>query len=230
MNVAVTGASGHLGSFICPRLKLVGHTVQPIGRVLPDDLQADVIWHLAAPNHRDDQDCQDFMRFNEQVAATGIRVISAGTWWQYAGDEAAALEYTKTKQAQQALFDTTLVLFSVYGLKTRVARGYIPQLIEHANGGQQLRGASRQQRDWVHVEDVYRAFVAAMLAPDGVYDVATRTTFSPHELVLAITGQPLPDFVEFPNCAPQYRNKVLPHWSPRIDVLWYARSYVKQAA
>jgi nucleoside-diphosphate-sugar epimerase len=204
--------------------------VQGIGRAVAEDLQADVIWHLAAPNHRDEQDCRDFMRFNELVAATGVPVINTGTWWQYAGDEAAQLQYTNIKQAQQEMFATTLVLFSVYGQTTRQARGYIPQLIEHANGGKQLLGASRQQRDWVHVEDICQAFLAASAAPPGVYDIGTGTTFSPHELALALTGCPLPDYVEFPNCAPRYVNQPLPGWRPRMDVLWYARSHTRQAA
>jgi len=230
MKIAVTGASGHLGGYIVPRLRLLGHTVTAIGRAIPDNLNAEVIWHLAAPNHRDQRSCQDFVWFNQDVADTHLPVINTGTWWQYAGDEAAGLAYCQTKNQQQAMFAKTLVLFSVYGQTTREARGYIPQLIAHANGGPQLLGASRQQRDWVHVEDVFRAFMAAMDAPDGVYDVATKTTFSPHELALALTGQPLPDYAEFPNCAPRYMNQTLAGWQPRIDVLWYARSHTRQAA
>jgi nucleoside-diphosphate-sugar epimerase len=228
MRVAVTGASGHLGQEVCQRLRFGYHEVIPIGRQFPKDLEADVIWHLAAPNHRDDGDCARFMQFNDEVAMSGIPVINTGTWWQYAGQEAASLYYTRIKQAQQEMFDTTLVLFSVYGSRPRTARGFIPQLIGYANGVNALAGASRQQRDWIHVSDVFTAFLAATQSPAGVYDVATGTTFSPYELALAVVGESLPDDQEFPNCSPHYDNQRLENWDHKIDVLSYIRSNIKQ--
>jgi len=230
MKIAVTGASGHLGSYICPRLEMLGHDVTRIGRNFPRELDADVIWHLAAPDHRNEHECAQFMWFNEDVASTYLPVINTGTWWQYAGEESAGLYYSRIKQAQQTMFATTLVLFSVYGATQRAQRGFIPQLINHANGHTSLAGASRQQRDWIHVEDVFRAYMAATAAPVGTYDVATGSTLSPHELALAVTGRVLPDYAEFPNCAPQYVNDRLPDWAPKMDVLFYTRSNVYQAA
>lgn len=230
MNVAVTGASGHLGSYVCQRLRTLGHGVQPIGREFPALVNADVIWHLAAPNHRDVDACREFMWFNDDVLASRLPVINAGTWWQYADGETADLDYVKLKHVQEELFGTTLILFSVYGQQTREGRGFVPQLIDHANGGKRLAGASRQPRDWVHVEDVFAAFLAASTEPPGVYDVATYQTFSPHELVLAVTGEPLPNYEEFPNCAPQYVNDGLKTWAPRMDVLFYTRSHVNEKA
>ena len=224
MRVAVTGASGHLGQYVCQRLKLSGHKVIAIGRQFPKDLKADIIWHLAAPNHRDDNDCSQFMRFNDAVAASGIPVINTGTWWQYAGQEASGLYYTRIKQMQQEMFDTTIVLFSVYGSRPRMARGFIPQLIGYANGVNSLSGASRQQRDWVHVSDVFTALLAATWSPAGVYDIATGTTFSPYELALAVVGESLPDYQEFPNCAPHYANQQLTNWDHKVNVLTYIRT------
>lgn len=230
MRVAVTGASGHLGQYICQRLKFSGHTAIPIGRQFPKDLEADIIWHLAAPNHRNDNDCSQFMWFNDAVAMSGIPVINTGTWWQYAGQEAAGLYYTRMKQEQQEMFDTTLVLFSVYGSRSRISRGFIPQLIGYANGVSPIAGASRQQRDWVHVSDVFTAFLAATWSPAGVYDIATGTTFSPYELALAVVGESLPDYQEFPNCAPHYKNQQLANWNHKIDVLGHIRSHIRQVA
>ncbi len=224
MHVAVTGASGHLGQYICGRLKSSGYKVTPIGRQFPKNLEADAVWHLAAPNHKDDRACDQFMRFNDAVAMSGIPVINTGTWWQYAGQEAAGLNYTRMKQAQQEMFDRTLILFSVYGSRTRIARGFIPQLIGYANGVNSLAGASRQQRDWVHVSDVFTAFLAATWSPSGVYDVSTGTTFSPYELALAVVGESLPDYQEFPNCSPHYNNQKLANWNHKTDVLDYIRS------
>ena len=228
MRVAVTGASGHLGQYICQRLKFSGHEVIPIGRQFPKNLEADIIWHLAAPNHRNDSDCAQFMWFNDAVAMSGIPVINTGTWWQYAGQEAADLYYTRIKKVQQEMFDTTLVLFSVYGSRSRISRGFIPQLIGYANGVNSLAGASRQQRDWVHVSDVFTAFLAATWSPAGVYDIATGTTFSPHELTLAVVGESLPDYKEFPNCAPHYKNQQLENWNHETDVLGYMSRHIRQ--
>lgn len=228
MRVAVTGASGHLGQYICQKLRLSGHAVIPVGRQFRKNLEADVIWHLAAPNHLDDNDCTQFMSFNDAVAMSGIPVINTGTWWQYAGQEATSLHYTRIKQEQQAMFDTTLILFSVYGSRPRTARGFIPQLIGYVNGANSLAGASRQQRDWVHVSDVFDAFLAATLAPSGVYDIATGTTFSPYELTLAVVGESLPDYREFPNCSPHYNNQKLANWNHKIDVLDYIRSHTNR--
>lgn len=224
MRVAVTGASGHLGQYIHQRLRSGGHEVVPIGRQFPKDLEADIVWHLAAPNHKDDRACAHFMRFNDAVSMSGIPVINTGTWWQYAGKEAAGLHYTRMKQEQQSMFDKTLVLFSVYGSRARIDRGFIPQLIGYANGINSLAGASRQQRDWVHVSDVFDAFLAATWAPSGVYDVSTGTTFSPYELALAVVGESLPDYQEFPNCSPHYNNQRLANWNHKTDVLDYIRS------
>jgi nucleoside-diphosphate-sugar epimerase len=228
MHVAVTGASGHLGQYICQSLKFGGHKVIPIGRKFPKNLEADVIWHLAAPNHRDDHDCANFMWFNDAVAMSGIPVINTGTWWQYAGEEASGLHYTRLKQAQQGMFDTTLILFSVYGSHTRINRGFIPQLIGYANGTNPIAGASRQHRDWVHVSDVFTAFLAANESPAGVYDIATGTTFSPYELTISVVGESLPDYEEFPNCTPRYHNQKLPNWYHKIDVLDYVRSHMME--
>lgn len=230
MRVAVTGASGHLGKYVCQRLEFGGHTATPIGKKFPKDLEADVIWHLAAPNHRSDSDCAQFMRFNDAVAASGVPVINTGTWWQYAGKEAASLYYTQMKQAQQQMFDTTLILFSVYGSRSRNGRGFIPQLIGYANGANSLAGASRQQRDWVHVSDVFAAFLAATNSPAGVYDIATRTTYSPYELALGMVGESLPDYQEFPNCSPYYKNQKLANWDHKVDVLSYIDSHIRQVA
>lgn len=230
MRIAVTGATGHLGRHVCDRLRLVGHDVVRVGREFPKRLGADVVWHLAAPDHRDPEACHDFMWFNDEVHASGLPVVNTGTWWQYVDGEAADLDYVKLKHVQEAMFPTTLILFSVYGQQNRTGRGFIPQLIEHANGGRQLRAVSRQQRDWVHVDDVFEAFIAATLTTPGVYDVATYETFSPYELTLAVTGEPLPNYQESPNCAPVYANNGLKTWAPRMDVLFYTRAHVKKKA
>jgi nucleoside-diphosphate-sugar epimerase len=235
MTIAVTGASGHLGSVLVPYLWERGYVVEPIGYDLPLNLDADVLLHLAAPDWRDEGAIRDFARFNEQVArwseVTGGRVINTGTWWQYASPESAALSYSRLKDDQQAMFATTLVPFSIYGTTARSGRGFVPQLIAAARGTTTLTGASRQPRDWVHARDVCDAYRALLRAPEGIYEAATGVRYSPAELARSVLGTDLPDYPDVPPCLPRYRHPRPPGWVPRIDVIGHInRSLNREAA
>lgn len=233
--VGVTGASGHLGRFLVPYLWERGHVVTPIGRTWDDGVDIDVLIHLAAPDHRDEAAIRDFAKFNERIARwqgyTGIPVINTGTWWQYAGPEAEALSYTALKRDQMAtLHGSTLIPFSIYSDRLRDGRGFIPQLVAHMQGRTRLAGASRQLRDWIHVADVCAAYRAALVAPAGVYEVATGLQFSPMELVVSLTGAKVDEYAETPNCAPRYRHGHVPGWAPRVDILNRVRQLSARAA
>ena len=228
--IGVTGATGHLGRHLVNHVVRSGHTVVPIGRTWDDDVEVDALLHLAAPDHRDEDAIRAFAPLNERIVrwsqATGTRVISTGTWWQYAGTEASSLSYTRLKAEQMDAFDTTLILFSVYGTTARSGRGFIPQLVTHCRGGRTLAGASHQRRDWTHADDVVRAYMAALGAPSGVYEVGVGSAYSPAELVRALTGETLPDYVEHPNCSPHHVYGWVPGWTPTIGVLSYLREAV----
>jgi len=234
MIVAVTGASGHLGRHLVPYLWERGHIVTPIGREWDDDLDAEAVIHLAAPDWRDEDAVRDFARFNERIArwaeTTGGRVINTGSWWQYATGDARDLSYSRLKDDQQAMFGTTLVPFSIYSDRLRDGRGFIPQLVAHVRGEKALQGASRQMRDWIHVADVCAAYRAALRAPEGVYEVATGMQFSPMELVVSLTGTRVGEYVESPNCEPRYHREPVPGWVPRIDILDQSRRLCRRAA
>ena len=232
MRVAVTGASGHLGRVLVPALMAAGHEVTPIGRVLHTGTRADALIHLAAPNWRDSMAILEMYAFTACVAhwtnTTGTRVINCGSWWQSAGPQAQALEYTRLKDWQGRLFPTTLVPFSIYGEQAREGRGFIPQLQAHLRGSVSLAGVSDEPRDWIHVSDVAAAFVAALGAPDGTYDVCTGRQLSPRALALACGLTHLPEYAENPSCAPRYAHDRLPDWHPQVRVLDYLRT--EQAA
>jgi len=219
MRIAVTGASGHLGQEMLLTLAQAGADFVPVGRQIPNDLRADVVFHLAAPDHKDGQACTDFTYFNEDLVnwaeKHSARVINAGTWWQHAGPDAKSLFYTRTKAAQQRMFEdhTTLVLYSVYGDPVRDDRGFIPQLLQHLTGKKSLSGASSQPRDFVHTRDVCDAFLAALWAPVGIYDVGTRLALSPRQLLRVFSDDDVPNYIDQPQAICHWPNQRLPRWS-----------------
>lgn len=234
MNIAVTGASGHLGRVLVPFLWERGHVVVKVGRIVPDTIGVDAIVHLAAPDWRDEAAVEGFAAFNAEVLrwsqATGARVVSVGSWWQYATGDAPGLAYSRMKAEQQGMFPVTVVPFSVYGHEARAGRGFVPHLLDHARGSVRLSGASREQRDWVHARDVCEALRAALTAPDGVYEAASLVTYSPAELVRAITGETVPEWVDVPSCAPRHVHPQVPGWAARVDVLGHLRRSLGAAA
>jgi nucleoside-diphosphate-sugar epimerase len=230
--VAVTGATGCLGRVLVNAVVAAGHEVVPIGRTWRDDLDADVLLHLAAPDWRDPDAVMAFAPLNERIARwseqTGTRVVNTATWWQQAGADAERLDYTRMKADQAAMFPTSLVLFSVYGDTYRADRGFIPLLVRHCRGLADIPAASYRRRDWVHVDDVCRAYLSAMTMRPGVYEVATGQAFAPAELVRAMTGRTPAPRVDHPDAAPHYRHPRAPGWVPRIGVLDYLNRAVRR--
>lgn len=228
-SIAVTGATGHLGSVLVPYLWERGHTVIPVGRRVPFDLDADVLIHCAAPDWRDEDAIMAFPIFNEIVArwaeVSGGRVINVGSWWTYAHGGAARLSYCQLKAEQSDMFPVTVVPFSVYGTSARQGRGFIPQLLAHVRGSATLSAASREPRDWLHVRDLCDALRAALRAPDGIYEAATGVQYSAAELLRSMTGETVPAWPDVPSCTPAYLHPRVPGWTPKTDVLGHlARS------
>lgn len=223
--VAVTGASGHLGSVLVPYLWERGKVVTKVGRDITPDLDADVLIHAAAPHWRDEDAVRDFARFNEAVArwaeVTGGRVINVGSWWQYAHGDAPALSYSALKRDQAEMFPVTVIPFSVYGTSARDGRGFVPQLLAHLRGREPVTAASIEARDWLHVRDLCDALRAALRAPDGIYEAATGVQYSAAQLLRAMTGQRVPVWPDVPSCSPAYVHERVPGWTARTDVLSY---------
>jgi len=221
--IAVTGASGHLGRVLVPYLWERGHIVEPVGRFISPDLDADVLIHAAAPDYKDDDAVRAFAPFNEAVArwaeVTGGRVINVGSWWQYAHGDAARLAYSHLKDDQSQMFPTTVIPFSVYGSTAREGRGFIPQLLAHVRGSGTVTAASREPRDWLHVRDLCDALRAALRAPDGIYEARTGLQYSAAELLRSMTGETVPNWPDVPSCRPHYLYPQVPGWTPKVDVL-----------
>jgi nucleoside-diphosphate-sugar epimerase len=236
MRVAITGATGHLGQAMVRYLMRRNIDVYLVGHRVTDFMRADVVFHLAAPDHRNESDCATFTYFNEDLIRWSekhsVPVINTATWWQHAGFESELLFYTRVKTAQQAIFagHTTLTLFSIYGESARSGRGFVPQLIEHLAGRGTLRAASLEPRDWVHMDDVCRAFMAALDAPADVYDVATYLQLSPMKLAQVFTDEPLEVWTDEPSALCHYPNNRLPGWRAEIAVTQYIAHALRQEA
>lgn len=227
MRVAVTGATGHLGQAMLAHLTALGVEFTPVGRQIPENLRADVVFHLAAPNHKDAQACTQFTYFNEDLVTwadrNSVPVINTATWWQHAGIDAESLIYTRTKAAQQYMFDghTTLTLFSVYGEAGRDNRGFVPQLLQHLSGKKRLTGASIQPRDFIHTDDVCAAYLAAILAPVGNYDIGTYLALSPQRLLQIFSDDKIGGYDDQPNATCHWPNQRLPRWFAETAVTSY---------
>jgi nucleoside-diphosphate-sugar epimerase len=236
MRIAITGVTGHLGQAMVRYLSTRNVDLYLVGHSVPDYMRADVVFHLAAPNQRDEQACVTFTYFNEDLVTWAdkhsVPVINTATWWQHAGFEAELLFYTRTKDAQQVMFSghTTLTLFSIYGDSLRSNRGFVPQLIEHLAGRGTVAAASTEPRDWVHVDDVCRAYMAAIDAPVDVYDVATYLPISPMRLAQAFTDEHIDVWPDDPSALCHYPNKRLTGWRSEIAVTQYIAQALRQEA
>jgi nucleoside-diphosphate-sugar epimerase len=227
MRVAVTGASGHLGLAMSEHLTALGVEFTPVAQQIPANLRADVVFHLAAPNHRDAQACTQFTYFNEDLVTwsdrNSVPVINTATWWQHAGIDAESLFYTRMKAAQQVMFDghTTLTLYSVYSDAERDNRGFIPQLLKHLSGQKRLTEASIQPRDFIHTDDVCAAYLAAISAHVGNYDIGTYLALSPQRLLQIFSDDKVERHQDQPNATCHWPNQRLPRWFAETAVTSY---------
>jgi nucleoside-diphosphate-sugar epimerase len=227
LRIAVTGATGHLGQVMLTHLTRLGVQFTTIGRRIPTNLRADVIFHLAAPNHKDAQACSQFTAFNQDLRLwtdrNSAQVINTASWWQHAGPDAESLFYTQAKAAQQVMFadHTTLTLFSVYGDAQRDNRGFIPQLLQHLEGRKALLGVSDQARDFIHTDDVCGAYMAAIGAPVGNYDIGTHLALSPETLLQVFSDDIVGLYVDKPDARCHWPNQRLPKWCAETAVTSY---------
>ena len=225
--IAVTGASGHLGSVITSMLP----ECEPIGRSIPRR-QYEAIIHTAAPNYRNDDDVHAFRAFNQDLAEHITEhppdvLIITGSWWQHAIGTCTDLAYTHLKTEQRNMFPNAihLIPFSIYGNEARPGRGFIPQLINTINTSQALQGLSRELRDFIHVTDVALAHIQALNARPGIYELATGRTITPADLahLFDVTAPP---YDEHPTAHPQYLHERLPNWEPTINVINHIKSRI----
>ncbi|MBN1287504.1 MAG: SDR family NAD(P)-dependent oxidoreductase [Anaerolineae bacterium] len=112
----------------------------------------------------------------------GARVVMARTVGErinmnpYAASKSAAWAVAEMMYRTEGVPVTGLMLYQVYGAG-QPARALIPSAIHAAWRGENFSMThGRQLRDWVHVDDVVDAFVAAAQAPDAAgrtFDIGT---------------------------------------------------------
>ena len=119
--IAVTGASGHLGSVLVEMLP----DAEPIGRSIPEHT-FDAIIHTAAPDYRDDDAVLAFRTFNaaleEHIEKHPPQVlIVTGSWWQHGIGSCRDVLYTRLKDEQARTFPQAVHLlpYSIYGDEPR---------------------------------------------------------------------------------------------------------------
>lgn len=217
--IGVTGASGHLGSWVVEMLP----DAEPIGREIPDR-KFDAIIHTAAPNFRDDNAVIEFRDYNRALEDYLRRyppdvLVITGSWWQHAEGSCRDLLYTHLKDEQVRIFPEAVHVlpYSIYGEEARSGRGFVPQLILAALGKITLAGLSDKPRDFIHVLDVALAHIRALDAPRGMYTAATRRLITPRDLagLYGVSAGPLD---EYPEADPKYLVPQVPGWEPTVDV------------
>jgi UDP-glucose 4-epimerase len=151
------------------------------------------------------------------AARTGCkRVVLAGSMeelpaaqpgrYPYAAAKRAACEYGRFFHQAYGLSAVTLRIGMVYGPGDRRNAGFMPHVILSQLGGKRPRLSSGKRRvDWIFVDDVVDAFIAAAGAPDAggeVLEIGTGRAVSLSEVaarLTAITGGPEPELGALPD-------------------------------
>lgn len=179
--VTLTGATGFVGAALVPALRAAGYEVNTYtGRVE----RAASFWcgspllHLA---------CETAGDYGTNIAGTAMMVHSVMELGRlvFASSvtaQAPVDRYDREKALGEAIVgarpDITAVILrlaSVYGPGQQSKRCALNQLMRRALYGDtlELYGNAAGLRDFVHLADVVRAFILALDAPAGTYDVGT---------------------------------------------------------
>ncbi len=239
MRILLSGISGFLGSAIGPALSAAGHDVWADDLRLSWQAAADykarsprerVIVHLAA-NTRDEGDWY----VNVWGTAQMVAALPPGGRFVFASSIAAPAArdgYEQNKllaegiiQARPDIEAVILRCANVFGPGPRNQRTVLNQIIRQAVAGEPIRLylAAGGIRDYVFLDNVVSAFLLALDAPPGTYDVGTGTA---HSLVNATwevcrqTGHPGPTIGEltYSHAPLALESRWLPGWKPTVTL------------
>lgn len=231
----LTGSTGYVGSALVPALERAGHRL-----LLPERYEVThasfqaygppkAIIHLAADT-LGDWHANVFGTANVlNWCPSGSRFIFASTLNAsnprdaYEREKAAAHSIVRTRTDVQSVI---LCLGLVYGPGRASKRGALNRVIREAVAGEnvEIQGGAYGLRDFVFIDDVVRAFVLALSAPPGVYEVGcTHATMRQALLEVAKQAERAAheDYsehgaVSYPVAHP---SRYVPGWMPQVTLV-----------
>ena len=240
MNILVTGSSGYIAANLIPMLNLAGHNVVSYDIIEGRDIldkdklvsymeYCDVVIHLAAIVGIMDceKDPQAAIKTNligtknvvDIAESYNIPVIYASTF----AAKAPFNVYGLTKRLSEYLVlnknGVVLRMANIYGGEKYLTKGSVVCSFikkKRRNEVAEIHGDGSQLRDFIHVKDVCRAYIDALEAPSGIYEVSTNTFTTILELadkmgVKYMMVSPRPD-------TPETSNTHVPNWKPTITL------------
>jgi nucleoside-diphosphate-sugar epimerase len=226
VKVLVTGSRGFIGRSLCPELERAGHTVIPFTDDLlsPDPgtsavvrrvrriPQADALIHLAwdvGPGYQQSRWnlywVEASLRLIRRFGEDGSRVICAGSAFELDAGRGTGSPYAVCKDALRRVARATVPnfswarIFQPYGPGERPER-LIPYVCRQLKAGQPvLCGSGLQMRDFIHVEDVARAFRCILESgQNSDFDIATGVS-TPLRTVVQTIGEIAgnPELIQF---------------------------------
>lgn len=192
MFLLITGHKGSIGRRLMQRLLQLGHQVMGVDIQDGNDCaniqsfekfeHVQVVFHLAAhirnPQKNTMDACDGVLEYCQQKKVKLIYASSCAVynpWTMYGIHKLYGDVLFRSNLSDVA----TLRLFNVYG-------GDGTGVIDKIEAGQHLMidGSGDQRRDYVHVDDVVNAFVAAFSYDwQGVVDIGTGKSYSVNELI-----------------------------------------------
>jgi nucleoside-diphosphate-sugar epimerase len=235
-SVLLTGASGFIGRALTGALAAAGVPCEAarvdIRDHAPLTVRADTVIHLAAHTATAGSwhtNVFGTARVAEWAMQLGWRLIFASTLTvarprdPYDREKALGEQLL---QANPALRVVILRLGHVYGPGALTARSSLNHVLRVAAQGTapRLFGNALAQRDSIYIDDVVTAFVAALDAPPGIYDVGTGTGLTlAHTAMLvakaAGTGWATSGELSLPADLPAADPaRFLPGWQPQVPL------------
>ena len=201
--VAITGASGHVGSCLSRRLAELPNEVRALGRrdnVLDAVHDADAVVHLAGTlqplrgNTYEQANVETVRRTVEALAGSSVKRVA---FLSYVGaDPASPNDYLRTKGEAESLIAASgreaVVIRStfIYGPPDDPGPSTAP-FIAHGRRGVSVLGSGIQRYAPVFVDDVATALIQAALdpsAPTGTFALAGPDVLTVDEFVRVVNG------------------------------------------
>jgi len=225
--IAITGASGHVGTALRRRLEREPNEVRPLGR--DDDpaaaiADAEVVVHLAgtlAPAHGDTYESANLDTARALAGAVaGSRVARIVELSYVDADPASSNRYLAAKgRAEQALRETGVPVLTlrcpwIFGPPVDPGPSFAP-FLAHDGRPVTLIGRGDQRMAPVFVDDVAEAIARGALdpaAPDGTLALAGPQELTLDEMIVLLDGAGVRERHIPPSVA-----RLLAHLSPKLN-------------